>query len=226
MTQLLTECQLFKDMTEASKEKCMQSFHYQIKKFSKGDSIVQAHEVVIQQLIIIRGSVKSEMMSYNGKTIKIADMVAPRILAPGFLFGKQSHYPVSIQATSDCEVLAISKEYFLETILMDQQLQLNFINLISDQTQFLTRKINFLNFKTIKGKIAYFLFTLLKRQKQQSLQNVVVLPQSQTQLAELFGVTRPSLSRAMNELSHDGMIKIEGKRIEIIDIAKLKTFLD
>ena len=219
MLEALIKCKLFSNMSSIEIENCMTSFHYQIKKYAKGEVIVNIQESVLQQLILIKGSVKSEMYSYNGKTIKIADMYTPRLLAPGFLFGNQSYYPISISATGNCEIMNISKLNFLNTLQQHVQLQLNFINLISNQTQFLTKKINFLNFKTIKGKIAYFLFMQYKRQGTLN----IILPQSQTQLADLFGVTRPSLSRAMNELSHQGIININGKFINLLDLNTLKN---
>jgi len=222
MLDALIKCKLFSDMSLSEIEKCMTSFHYQIKKYAKGEIVVNTQESVTQQLILIKGSVKSEMYSYNGKTIKIADMNTPRLLAPGFLFGNQSYYPISISATENCEIMNISKLNFLNTLQQNVQLQLNFIDLISTQTQFLTKKINFLNFKTIKGKIAHFLFSQYKRQDTTK----IILPQSQTQLSDLFGVTRPSLSRAMNDLSHQGIIKINGKQIDLLDLSALKKHLD
>jgi CRP-like cAMP-binding protein len=221
MQQILTECNLFKEMQEPEKEECLQQFNFQIKKYSKNQVLVYAHDKVIQQLILLKGSVKNEMSDFNGKTIKIADIDAPRILAPGFIFGSQNNYPVSIFAKSDCEVMAISKEHFLETILNNRQLQLNFLNLISNQTQFLTRKINFLKLKTIKAKIAHFLLMQFSKQKN----TTITLPQSQTQLADLFGVTRPSLSRILNELNRMEIIKINGKQISLLNIEALKTYL-
>ncbi len=221
MIDILTACSLFKNMTELDKKDSLASFHFQLKKYKKDQVIVYAQDAVFQQLILLKGSVKNEMSDFNGKTIKITDMVAPRLLAPGFLFGIMTHYPVSIFAKTNCEIMAINKGDFLNTLLKNDQLQINFLNIISNQTQFLTRKINFLNLKTIKAKIAHYLLNQYKRQNHQ----MILLPQSQTQLAELFGVTRPSLSRSMNELHHAGIIKIDGKKIELLDIEQLKTNL-
>jgi len=221
MQQLLTGCGLFKNMTDDEKSVCLKQFHYQLKNYIKDEVIVYAQDEVIQQLVLIKGSVKNEMSEYNGRTVKITDMEAPRLLAPGFLFGNTSHYPVSIFANTQCEIMSINKNDFIETILKNNQLQLNFLDLISNQTQFLTRKINFLNLKSIKAKIAHFLLNQYTRQKKKT----ITLPQSQTQLAELFGVTRPSLSRSMNEFSHDSIISIHGKQVTILNIEQLKTFL-
>jgi CRP-like cAMP-binding protein len=221
MNEALKQCQLFANLAENEQEECLKIFNFQVKKYKKGDQIVFAHEEVIQQLILIKGAVKNEMTDFNGKSIKIADMTAPKILAPGFLFGIQSQYPVNIIAEENTEIMAINKVQFLEALRYSSQLQLNFLNVISNQTQFLTRKINFLSFKTIKGKIAHFLLTLKERQKTDNL----ILPQNIGQLAELFGVARPSLSRALSQMQQEEIINMDAKNVEILDISKLKAYL-
>ncbi len=208
-------------MSLADKTNCLQQFNYQIKKYKKGEVIVYAQDQVIQQLILLNGKIKNEMSDFNGKTIKITDMVSPKILAPGFIFGNVNHYPVSIFAKSECEIMVISKEFFISTLLNNRQLQLNFFIIISNQTQFLTRKINFLSLKTLKSKIAFFLLNKFKQQKK----STIILPQSQTQMADLFGVTRPSLSRSLNDMVHDSIIKIEGRKIMILNLEELKSYL-
>lgn len=222
MIELLTKCQLFKDLSIQEKEKIWSDFHLQTRNYQKNDPIVFANESVIQLLILIKGDAKSEMADFNGKTIKIADMIAPKILAPGFLFGQDSLYPVSITAKEDCQIAAINKENFRETLLKYPKLQLNFLDIISNQTQFLTRKINFLSFKTIKGKIAHFLL------KQSTVRGgfEIELKQSLTQLADLFGVARPSLSRALNEMQHDGVIDHHKNLVKILNMNSLKTYLN
>ncbi len=221
MLQQLTNCNLFKGMTEEEKKSCLHGFNYQVKKYNRNEVIVYSGDDVTHQLILIEGSVKNEMSDYNGKIIKITDLDAPRILAPGFLFGNQNNYPVSIFAKTDCEIMAIARSFFTNTLLGNKQLQLNFLNLISNQTQFLTRKINFLKLKSIKAKIAHFLLNQYLRQKKQT----ITLPQSQTQLSDLFGVTRPSLSRSMNEMSRDSIISINGRQVKLIDIDRLRSYL-
>lgn len=221
MLNILTECMLFDGLSNNEKEQCLTEFRYQVKSYRKNEIIVYIKDVVIQQLILIEGKVKNEMSDFSGNSIKIADIAAPRILAPGFLFGKQSRYPVNIFANSNCKILAISKDSFLSTLLLHKQLQINFINLISNQTQFLTRKINFLKIKTIKAKLAYFLLKQYRRQNN----TTIVLPQSQTQLADLFGVTRPSLSRTFAEFKNDAIIDIKGKNIALLNVAALKNIL-
>jgi CRP-like cAMP-binding protein len=97
----------------------------------------------------------------------------------------------------------------------------NFVNAVSSRGQFLSNKIKFLSFTTIKGKLAQYLLDLAR----QSSSSSILLPHSQSQLSELFGVARPSIGRAIGELNREGIIRAEGKRIDILDHPGLTSYL-
>ncbi len=221
MIDVLTKCDLFRGINKVEKEKIIADFHIQIKFFEKGETIVYANEVVVQQLILVEGDIKIEMTGFSGKTINIADIGAPKILAPAFLFGRESYFPVSLIAKNNCRIVYIAKQNFLDTLLKYPTLQINFLNIISDQTQFLTKKIYFLNFKTIKGKIAHFVL----KQSEIGGANEIRLKQSLAQIAGLFGVARPSLSRALSELHQERVIDYKKSVIKILDMDALKAHL-
>ena len=104
---------------------------------------------------------------------------------------------------------------------MNEQILSNVMNNISNRAQFLSNKLRFLSFQSIKGKIAHYLLQLSKRTGNDEF----ILPKSQNELAEMFGVARPSLGRAMRELDKDGIIKAESKNVKIIDKNGLTGFL-
>ncbi len=107
--------------------------------------------------IIISGSVKGEMIDYSGKTIKIEDIEAPKPLATAFLFGKENKFPVTVTANNEVKILSIPVSEFLKLLQMNQQILKNYLNIISTRAQFLSQKLHFLSFKTIKEKMAHFL---------------------------------------------------------------------
>lgn len=52
-----------------------------------------------------------------------------------------------------------------------------------------------------------------------------MLIKTQEQLAEYFGVTRPSLARALGEMKDGGLIEIKRKEIKILDRNSLVQML-
>ena len=172
--------------------------------------------------ILLQGIVKGEMVDYTGKVIKIEDIAPARPLAPAFLFGRQNRYPVNISSGEDALLLSIPRESFLMILQRSEKVLLNFINIISSRGQFLSNKIKFLSFTTIKGKLAQYLLDLSAHNDSSSF----TLPHSQSQLSELFGVARPSIGRAIGELKQEGILHTEGKQVEIRDREGLAFYLN
>ena len=101
---------------------------------------------------------------------------------------------------------------FLKLLQSNVRILNNFLNAISNRSQFLSNKIKFLSFTTIKSKFAQYILELAKDDLY-----IVELKQTQQQLAELFGVTRPSFARIMGEMQNEGLIKIEKKQVIILN---------
>jgi CRP-like cAMP-binding protein len=171
-------------------------------------------------LIVQQGSVKAEMNDYSGKTIKIEDLAAPQPLASAFLFGSENHFPVTVSATSDVDIVSIPKPEFVKLLQMNSLILNNYLNTISTRAQFLSQKLKFLSFKTIRQKIAHYLL-----EKAGDRLQTVEIHQSQGQLAEMFGVTRPSLARTLGEMSQEGLIETDRRYIKILDKVRMNELL-
>jgi len=218
---ILSGCPLFLGMNESELLELLSGSTCRIRKYSSGDMVAQAGEEVFFLHIILLGSVKGEMNDFAGKVIKIEDIYPPRPLAPAFLFGFQNRYPVNITASEDVKMLSIPRDEFLKMMQTSEVILRNFVNNVSSRGQFLSSKIKFLSFTSIKGKLAQYLMDLAAK----TGSDRIVLSLSQSQLAELFGVTRPSVGRAISELNHDRIIKTEGKQVTLLDKAKLSNLL-
>jgi len=221
MIDLLGECTLFQGMSNSEISSVLSGHLGRIKNYPRDTLIAQAGDEVRFLLIVLQGSVKGEMIDYTGKVIKIEDIAPPRPLAPAFMFGSRNRYPVNITSGEDTKVLSIPRDGFLLMLQESEKVLVNFINIISSRGQFLSNKIKFLSFTTIKGKLAQYLLDL----SVQSSSNSFQLPHSQSQLSELFGVARPSIGRAIGEMNQDGILRTEGKRVEILDQAGLTSYL-
>jgi CRP-like cAMP-binding protein len=203
---------LFKGLSTTDIEAIISLVPYRIRKFMAGTLISQSGETVNSLMIVISGIVKGEMVDDTGKVIKIEDIPAPGTLATAFIFGNRNRFPVNVVAISDGEILSIDKPDFLKLLMRNDIVLVNFLNLISNRSQFLSEKIKFLTFKTIKGKLAHFIL-----QKAEHDRKSIVLDMTQNDLADFFGVARPSVSRALGELEQDGFIEASGKNIIILD---------
>jgi len=209
---LLSNAPLFKHMTPDDVETILEATFFRVKKFQAGSLISQSGETVNSLMVVTKGVVKGEMVDYTGRVIKIEDIPAPGAIASAFMFGNRNKFPVNVVAVSDVELLLIEKPDFLKLLMKNNIILVNFLDMISNRSQFLSEKIKFLNFKTIKGKLAHYI--LQKAGKEKSSVN---LDMTQSDLAEFFGVARPSVARALSGMEADGYIEAKGKNIHIFD---------
>jgi CRP-like cAMP-binding protein len=216
----LSGAPLFKGMSPSEVETALTSVPYRVKKFQAGSMISQSGEPVNSLMVVLSGTVKGEMIDYAGRVIKIEDIPAPGIIASAFIFGNRNWFPVNVIAVSDGELFLIDKPDFLRLMMRNNILLVNFLDLISTRSQFLSEKIKFLNFKTIKGKLAHYIL-----QKSNKENPFVILGMTQNDLADFFGVARPSVARALGELEEEGFIEAKGKNIKILDRKGLEEFI-
>ena len=212
---------LFRDVEISTLRELLEEISYKKSTYKKNDVIALEGDRVTGQYIMLSGLVRGEMNNYMGKIIKIEDIEGPQLLAPAFLFGPDNRYPVDIIASKETECIFIVKSDFSRLLQMDLTVQNNFLDIVSGKAQFLSNKIKFLSLQPIKGKIASY---LLKRTRN-SLLNTIDLPYSQDNLADLFGVTRPALTRALRELDQDKIICAKGKRICVHDEKRLLKYV-
>lgn len=218
--ELISKCPVFGGISKEQIISLLESIHFQVKKFNKGDIVAVAGDPVQHLYIILEGSVKGEMIDYSGKTIKIEDVEAPKPIAAAFIFGKENKFPVTVTANSKISILSIPVTEFLKLLQSNSQMLKNYLNSISTRAQFLSQKLHFISFKTIREKIAHFLLN-----KAGDKLHSVELKMTQQQLADLFAVSRPSLARVLGEMQKEGLIHIDKKTIVLEDKQKLNKLL-
>jgi len=215
---ILVKAPLFREHTEEQIRSILSAVPHRLRRFSERSLIAQSGDTVKSLMIVMNGTVKGEMINLSGRVIKIEDVPAPGALAAAFMFGSMNVFPVNVVAVSDTELLIIEKPDFLRLLMQNDRILSNFLDMISNRSQFLSEKIKFLNFKTIRGKLAHYIL-----QKAGDTKTELTLDMTQSGLAEFFGVARPSIARAIGELESDGVIETKGRFVIILDRKKLLT---
>ena len=220
MNSIISQSPIFTGLQQSETAALLMQVPHQIRHFHKDDLLAVAGEEVKAAMILLEGKLQGEMVDFSGNSLKIEELLPPQMVAAGFLFGKNSRFPVNLSAHTDGEMLIFLKTDFTQLLSLDHRVLNNFLNIISNKAQFLSRKISFLSFKTIREKIAFF---LLQHQKP-GFRNVL-LKQNQQSLAEMFGVARPSLARTISELQREQILEWRRGEVEIKDVEALRRIL-
>ncbi len=209
---ILTSSPIFRGFDGVRIEEILSNINHQVKKYNPGTVVAISGEQVQSLRIVISGVVKGEMTDSSGRVLKIENIPAPGALAPAFLFGAANTFPVDVVALEPSELLIIEKGEFIRMLSLYPNLLENYLDMICSRSQFLSEKIRFFTFKTIRARIADYLLGVSASGKDN-----IKLKITQHEMSELFGVARPSVARAMKELEDAGIIKADRKDIMILD---------
>lgn len=218
--EVLAASPIFRDLKPDDIEGILGGSLFQLKEYEKNTIIVQSGSICDHARIILEGKVAGEMMDLSGKVLKIEDMGPSKLIAPAFLYGKKRTYPVNVISIERSQIWQMHRDDFSRLLQKDLRLLDNFLNAISNRAQFLSDKIRFLSFPTLKAKLAFFFL------QHAAGNEIFSLPMTHQQLSELFGVARPSLSREISLMKAEGYIESNRDMIRIVNKQGLKSLLN
>lgn len=220
-TDVLSNNFLFRNMLHDDIGHVIRNVHHQVRTFKKGDLIASSGDTYNSLLIIVKGAVVGELIDFEGKIIRIEELRAPDTIGSAFIFGDNNHLPVNVTAIDETRLLVIPRADLFKLLKNNAQVLQNYLNIMANRAQHLSKKIRLLGLQSIKGKIAHYLLEL--EAKTESV--VLKLPHSQLEIAEMFGVTRPSIGRVFREMDQQGLIQAKGKNVIISDKSGLSKLL-
>lgn len=184
--------------------------------FHKGDPCHGFH-------LIQKGQVKLAFVSADGNQ-KVVD-----ILREGNTFGEavmfmKKPYVLMAQALTDCQLIHVSKDAIFQEIERDREFCLNLIAGLSHRLHHLIKELELHSLCSGKERIIGYLLGEIEQAGDATPHGAVVV-QLQTHkgtIASRLSLTQEHFSRVLHELVHDGMIQVEGRRILIPDVDRLR----
>lgn len=208
---------LFKGISPSEIETLIAHVDYQKRRHSKGELIAQRGDDYHTLMIVLTGAVNAEMIDPSGKVVKIEELKSGMPLATALIFSNKPKLPVNITAITDTDILYLPKESLILMMHKNNALMVNFLQMVSNRATFLTERIWFISFKTIKEKLCFYILENLNQQTMRCKMDL-----TQQQIADYFGVTRPALARSLAQLEQEGVVRIENKEFVVLDFQKLK----
>src|SRR5574344_1253085 len=216
MEENILQCPLFYSMDIEQVKKVL-SISVGRRKYIKGQTIVFQGDSYDFIHLLLSGEVATIMSNVEGRNIKIETISAPNVLAPAIFYAEQNKMPVEVVANSEVVSLPISKSDFTFMLENNKQMMINFIKMISNRSAFLTTKVRMVCFKTIRSNFAGYLLNFSKQNNNLSFS----IPNSQQEIADKFGVTRPALANVIGDMTKEGIIISRGKEFKILDNQQL-----
>lgn len=198
----LSDSPLFAELDLRELAQYLQQSGCLLRSYSKGQLIIFNIGNKSDFLFILKGKVKVELVSPGGKTIRLRVLKNPELLLPGLLNRENSPLPVNMTAMEETTLLNLPKDALTGLLHKNRHFTSNFLELLSERFIFLLNKLEFLGFHTISRKLAYYLLSHLDERS-----GIARLSMSIKELAELFGVERPSLSKVLADFTGEGLLE-------------------
>ena len=200
----LLQLPLFQGISEAAARQLLAEAPNSVRRYKEGDFIARQGDPCRSLYILCTGNVRAKMENAEGKQVTIDRISAPEVLAPAFIFASENRFPVNIEVQENCEVLVLDKNYFLEFMHSQPVIMKNFIEMISDRSLFLSKKLNEFALQSLKSRLLNYLKINGRIDNQQ-------------EVAFILGVARPSLARALSELIAEKKVSMNGKEAIITE---------
>lgn len=134
-------------------------------------------------------------------------------------------YDIYVEAAKETELLEIGSRFFTiggqsehpsrSALLVER----NLMRIFARKAYFMHGRIKVLASGSLREKIVRFLF------QNMDAAGHVELAVSREYLAAYLAVTRPSLSRELSAMQKDGLLKVAGKNLQILDLNRFEEYL-
>lgn len=216
----LYNCPLFIGLSKEEQQAFIARLVSNKKIIDKGQHVVRQGDEIRFLYLLVKGVVRTEMITKEGNSLEIEFIEAVRPLAPAFMFAHNNRFPVDVITIEECHFLLIPIKMWLNEMMQDERLLINFLKLNSNMIVFLSNKLQMISIKSIKGKLSVY---LLENTTEEN--NSFIMKRNRTQLAEYFGVQRPSLARTMSELVEKEIIAIDNRKVTVLKRDELRRII-
>jgi CRP/FNR family cyclic AMP-dependent transcriptional regulator len=190
--------------------------------YRKGEVIFHIDDLGSTLFILKSGSVKIFLRDIAGRE----DIL--KVLYPGEVFGEMSlldgqHRSATVAALERSTAIVIPRERFIDLIVEHPQIALNLLAHLSRRLRKTDEKIASLRFASAYGKVARVLLDIADNHgKKSNGCTLLDLRLSRQELAELAGMSRETFTRTLFEFQKNGSIRIDDRRIAILDETALR----
>jgi CRP/FNR family transcriptional regulator, dissimilatory nitrate respiration regulator len=181
--------------------------------FKRGDMIFHDGDKGDGIYIVETGKIKVFKLSLDGKEQIL------HIFGPGHTFGEVpvfqgKSFPASSMTLEPSNIVFLPRDRFVALITTTPALSMNMLADLSKRLRAFTIQIEALSLKEVPARLAAYLLTLSKEQKNPVQ---VRLPISKAQLSNLIGTTPETISRMLKKMGDTGLILVQTKTIDILD---------
>ncbi|WP_344823303.1 Crp/Fnr family transcriptional regulator [Rurimicrobium arvi] len=197
------------------------NLHKSCTTYKKGQLIFSENGLPMGLFCVNSGKIKLSTTGPDGKEqilrlVKGGDILGYRALL------SSDRYHCSAVALEDCSVCIVDKQYFLKLALEQKELCVAIFKKISEDLKHAEQHIVSLSQKNVRERMAEAILFFKATYGFDADGQTLAIQLSREEIADFVGTSTESAIRLLSEFNGDKIIELVGKKIKIVNIAKLE----
>jgi len=189
--------------------------HKEIITYRAGATIYCEGSISNHIFYIVKGEVKTFKINHDGKELITEIYIEKNFFGFTSLLGNKP-YVENAEAIKSTEIMRIQKHEFLELIKSNPQLGLNFMDLLSNNLEFIKDHLMHLAYDSVRRKTADAILQLDKKRGSHKAIEI-----SRSDLAGFLGIAKETLTRTLTDFKEEQLISTNKNKILILNKEKL-----
>ena len=190
--------------------------------YKKGEIILRPTDEAESIYFIETGLVKTYATDEHGEQYLHVIYGEDEIFPLAWIIGKEG-LDVIYEALTDCEIIRLPQKIFLEAIRSEVDISFSVLNKILRQFVVFAARVDNLEYKTARQRLAYRLILLGQRFGKRDQNGGIVLPSmTHHDIASSINLARESVSRELSRFERLNLIDGQGGRLVILSRAGLR----
>ena len=220
MYQQLMQLPLFQGVSTEKITELVEKLPFHFLKYRSGEQIVAAGDPCTHIRFIVSGKVRLETSSSRLKVSLEQILATPNVLAPDYLFGRDTTYPFSAFAEGGCGILQLLKGDYIKMINTDKVFLFNILNFLSSGSQRGIAMALAARDGSVEERLAMLMNVLVAPGATD-----VVLKFKQKNLCSLLGTQRTTLVSMLDRLSEQEILEYDSSEMRFLDMDALDALL-
>lgn len=216
LLEILQTSSMFSGLTNKQIEYLVECKMMTITRFKRNEILFWTDKTPKKLYLLISGAIAMARDTPGGKrSLSKTNTIPGKLIGNVRLFSTKKMLWEYAVALEDSSVVEVDSRLFGQPGVVDTEIQMILLhNMIGDMVERiddLGQKVRILSIGSVRERIAVYLLSI------QDENGSMMLNSTREEIADYIGIARPSLSRELGRMQNEGIIRIDGREVYIVN---------
>ena len=189
--------------------------------FQAGDTVLEQDAQGEALYLLTQGAVRVSRVSLGSRERVMGDVYAPGVIGETAVLAAAGERSATVMALTDVSTLMLYRDHFSQILRRHPLVLWNLSAMLAQRITFLNDELIAFGLNT-EAALAH-VFTHLHRQRVQAgVPQPEVLPLGTQDIMQRISASRETVSRVMRKMERQGLLKVRGQTVELLDVQALE----